>query len=167
MKRPCLLGFVIAALFCSGSANGEDLQALLSKFKAETDLARKELLLIEILQHSEAGPQLLALAEKTSDTDRLLRKYERVKDPKEIRAWLMAYHGEAPGQQVMYSFVDWAISNPDGFIAITDGFTDGEQKIFVEGFSDAIYQSSREREFKNAFKGRQTKVLSMTLAELP
>jgi hypothetical protein len=53
--------------------------------------------------------------------------------------------------KVMYSFVDWAISNPDGFIAITDGFTDGEQKIFVEGFSDAIFQSSREREFKNAF----------------
>jgi hypothetical protein len=69
MKRICLLGFVIAALFCSGSAKGQDLEALLSKFKAETDLARKELLLIEILQHSEAGPQLLALAEKTSDVD--------------------------------------------------------------------------------------------------
>src|SRR5262249_11187584 len=69
MKKLCLLGFVIAALFCSGSANGQDLQALLSKFKAETDLARKERLLIEILQHSEAGPQLLALAEGTSDVD--------------------------------------------------------------------------------------------------
>jgi len=69
MKRLCLLGFVIAALFCSGSAKGQDLEALLSKFKAETDLARKELLLIEILQHSEAGPQLLALAEKTSDVN--------------------------------------------------------------------------------------------------
>ena len=29
MKRLCLLGFVIAALFCSGSANGQDLEALL------------------------------------------------------------------------------------------------------------------------------------------
>jgi hypothetical protein len=97
----------------------------------------------------------------------LLRRYERVKDPKEIRAWLMAYHGEAPGQQVMYSFVEWAISNPDGFITITDGFTDGEQEKFSERFSDAIYQSSSVEEFKNAFKGRQSKVLSMTLAELP
>jgi hypothetical protein len=52
MKRLCLLGFVIAALFCSGSANGQDLEALLSKFKAETDLARKERLLNEILQES-------------------------------------------------------------------------------------------------------------------
>jgi len=69
MKRLCLLGFVIAALFCSGSANGQDLEALLSKFKAETDLTRKERLLNEILQHSEAGPQLLALAERTSDVD--------------------------------------------------------------------------------------------------
>jgi hypothetical protein len=97
----------------------------------------------------------------------LLRKYERVKDPKEIRAWLLDYHGEADGQEVMYSFVAWAISNPDGFIAITDGFTDDEQKIFAERFSDAIYQSSSVEEFKNAFKGRQSKVLSMTLAELP
>ena len=69
MKRLCLLDFVIAALFCSGSANGQDLEALLSKFKAETDLARKERLLNEILQHSEAGPQLLALTEGTSDVD--------------------------------------------------------------------------------------------------
>jgi hypothetical protein len=66
----------------------------------------------------------------------LLRKYERVKDPTEIKAWLMAYHGEAPGQQVMYVFIVWAISDPDGFIAITDGFTDGEQKIFSERFAE-------------------------------
>jgi hypothetical protein len=58
----------------------------------------------------------------------LLRKYERVKDPKEIRAWLMAYHGEAPGQQVMYVFAAWAISNPDGFIAITDGLRTARRK---------------------------------------
>src|SRR5262245_18025578 len=69
MKRLCLLGFVIITLFCSGSANGHDLEALLSKFKAETDLARKERLLNEILQHPEAGPQLLALAKATSDLD--------------------------------------------------------------------------------------------------
>jgi len=69
MKRLCLLGFVIVALFCSGSANGQDLEAPLSKFKAETDLARKERLLNEILQHSEAGPQLLTLAETTGDVD--------------------------------------------------------------------------------------------------
>jgi hypothetical protein len=110
-------------------------------------------------------PDSISIAAR--DTDRLLRKYERGKDPKEIRAWLLDYHGEAPGQQVMYSFVDWAISNPDGFIAITDGFTDDEQKIFVERLSDAIYQGSSVDEFKNAFKGRQSKVLSMTLAELP
>ncbi len=69
MKRLCLLGLVTAALFCSGNANGEDFQALLSKFRVETDVARKERLLNEILQHSEAGPQLLALAEMTSDVD--------------------------------------------------------------------------------------------------
>ncbi len=69
MKRLCLLGFVIATLFCPGIANGQDLEALLSKFKAETDLARKERLLNEILQHSDASPQLLALAEETSDVD--------------------------------------------------------------------------------------------------
>src|SRR5262245_41886977 len=99
-----------------------------------------------------AKPDSISIAAR--DTDRLLRKYERVKDPKEIRAWLTAYHGEADGQQVMYSFADWAISNPEGFIAITDGFTDGERKSFAEGFSDAINQSSSVEEFKNAFKGR-------------
>ena len=36
-------------------------------------------------------------------TDSLLKKYERVKDPKEIRTWLLASHGDADGQEVMYS----------------------------------------------------------------
>lgn len=64
----CIAVFVSLCGSSSTAALAEDIESLLSTFASETDLARKEQLLNEIIKRSEAGSRLLLLAKTTRDT---------------------------------------------------------------------------------------------------
>jgi hypothetical protein len=46
-------------------------------------------------------------------TSELLALHVRNDQTGEVLAWLTQYHGEAPGHQVMITFVEWAINNAE------------------------------------------------------
>lgn len=64
-------------------------------------------LLYNILFHPFDDPISLA----ARHTEELLALHERYDQTDKVIAWLEMYHGEAPGHQVMSSFVDWATNN--------------------------------------------------------
>ncbi len=101
------------------------------------------------------------------DTQRILKTYERTRDPKEINSWLIDYHGEAPGHQVMTTLVQWSLEHQSDFITIIDGIRQDKQHEFVEKFAFALTDTALDKEFKERFKHHQSKVLTSILANLP
>jgi hypothetical protein len=66
--------------------------------------------------------------------------------------WLTTYHGEAPSQQVMYVFVDWAFTHEVDFLDILSRIDDREIDLLVDRLSSAVTQSGRDEEFHAAFE---------------
>ncbi len=68
-----------------------------------------------------------------------------------ISTWLTEYHGEAPGHQVMITFVSFGISNTNLFLKILrDLPTDSIEKV-VDRVSAAVSDVGLEKEFNISF----------------
>jgi|SRR5262244_613969 len=100
------------------------------------------------------------------ETHKILREYERTRDPKPLRLWLTEYRGEATGHEVMILVVEWAIKNQSAFILAIEGIQKEKVQPFVESFAFAVTDTSSDKEFRKSFKGHKSKVLTLILAEL-
>jgi hypothetical protein len=85
-------------------------------------------------------------------TNWILRKYKFTKNPTEIRNWLLEYHGEAPRQEVFYTFVDWSLSNQSDFISIIGGVEPNLKSNLLQFIAIGIVDSKPVEEFHEAFK---------------
>jgi hypothetical protein len=91
------------------------------------------------------------IEQKRIQTNWILRKYEVTGFPSEIREWLTRYHGEATDQQVFYSFVDWGLAHPSGFIEITERVDLTERKRLIDRLAGGIIDNLDGEEFANVF----------------
>ncbi|HKA18133.1 MAG TPA: hypothetical protein VKN18_07430 [Blastocatellia bacterium] len=66
------------------------------------------------------------------ETDKILREYERTRDPKPLRLWLTGYRGEATGHEVMIVVAEWAIKHQSAFIFVIEGIEKEKVQPFVE-----------------------------------
>jgi HEAT repeats len=66
-----IVTFICLLTCCSfASTDSDELSLLLIRFQSERDIARKEAIILEVSQkYRDAGPQLLQIAESTSDLD--------------------------------------------------------------------------------------------------
>ena len=100
------------------------------------------------------------------ETNKILREYERTRDPKPLRLWLTGYRGEATGHEVMIVVAEWAINHQSAFIFAIEGIQKEKVQPFVENFVFALTDTSSDKEFRKSFKGHKSKVLTLILAEL-
>ena len=101
------------------------------------------------------------------DTTRLLATYERTGDAVPLRKWFTAYHGEAPGHQVMMSLGVWSCNNLRRFLALSEGFTFQERETFYERFGWALADSGQENTFRQTFQDYRSETLSGILRHIP
>jgi hypothetical protein len=85
-------------------------------------------------------------------TNWILRKYKFTKSPREIRNWLLEYHGEAPGQEVFYAVADWSLTNQNDFISIIDGIESDKNENILQLMAIGIVDSQPVNKFEEAFK---------------
>jgi hypothetical protein len=100
------------------------------------------------------------------ETHKILREYERTRDPKPLRLWLTGYRGEATGHEVMIVVAEWAIKHQSDFIFAIEGIQKKEVQTFVGSFAFALTDASSDKEFRESFKGHKSKVLTLILAKL-
>ncbi|NJM53840.1 MAG: hypothetical protein HC846_10895 [Blastocatellia bacterium] len=99
-------------------------------------------------------------------TDWVLRKYEFTGSPREIRNWLLAYHGEADNQQVFYSFVGWGLTHQKDFIKIVEGIDASEKSRVMSQLAWGIVDSVQLVEFENSFKDYDSQVINELKTEI-
>jgi hypothetical protein len=83
-----------------------------------------------------------------------------------VREWLLAYHGEAPGSQVMNTFVLWAVNNKQGAEQLVAGLSDRQQQDIAARIGWAALDSGQDKEFVAAFAGTQSRCFQRALEEL-
>jgi hypothetical protein len=93
------------------------------------------------------------------ETKDVLQRYERTRDDEEVLSWIIRYHGEATGHQVMMTLAAWSLEHPDEFVALTGRLPPDQQESFVERFSAAVGDSSSYERFLRVFRGRRSPVL--------
>jgi hypothetical protein len=103
------------------------------------------------IRYLELGPAD-SIDQAHLDTQSVLRGYLRSGNPGPARHWLVTYHGEAPGSQVMYTFVGWAARNPTGAENIVAGLSGEETKRLAERVGWAAVDSDQHLEFDSAFR---------------
>lgn len=101
------------------------------------------------------------------DTERLLKVYERTGDPKELRQWIISYHGEAPSHQVMMTLSEWSLKHPQQFILLIEGISPDEQIKFAERFGYALADTDRDQAFEQVFSSYKSKAIKSLLNSIP
>jgi hypothetical protein len=102
-------------------------------------------LLYNILFHPFDDPISLA----GRHTKELLALHEKYDQTSEVIAWLDMYHGEAPGHQVMISFVHWAIDNTESAESLLARLQADPATTAQLAF--AVTDGCQEKTFRTAF----------------
>jgi hypothetical protein len=97
------------------------------------------------------GKQLGGIEQKRIETVWVLQKYQVTGLPGEARDWITRYHGEAYGQQVFNSFVNWGLKHPESFIEITEGVEPEKREKLVYILANSIIDNLDEEEFASVF----------------
>ena len=107
-----------------------------------------------------------AMGRAAMSTSTLLMAKPVVNDETVIK-WLEAYHGEAPGHQVMLTFARWGIENPPDFVL----FLGRLSPPTLERLGWAIYDGGMSAEFLAVFGSSEEKniliVVSKVRASMP
>lgn len=95
------------------------------------------------------------------DTEDRLAAYTRTGDPGEMRARLLAYHGDAPGTQVMLSLEKWSLAHQSQFLTLLEGLAPGPRRRVLERLvAEGTYSSGPDDPFRRAFAGYRSLVLT-------
>ena len=73
--------------------------------------------------------------------------------PSTVRAWLLEYHGEAPGMEVAGVFMRWSIEHRAKAEKLGAGFTSEEQERLAARVAFAACDRGAAKEFLAAFRG--------------
>jgi len=82
-----------------------------------------------------------------------LADYEE--EPQEAHDWLVANHGEAPGQLVMLVLIDWARDNQEDFIELLSRIDEEHEDDFIGRLAFAISDSRQSDHFEQTFDDRK------------
>jgi hypothetical protein len=113
------------------------------------------------------GPQALEALSYTSadhieraakDTTRLLERYERSGDSREIRNWFRSCPSEAPRFQMFVTLGEWALHNKAGFVKIAEELPEPDRHDFLELLRESLSQSALWDKFKVAFQSEKSPV---------
>lgn len=117
-------------------------------------------LLYNILFHPFDDP----ISQAGRHTEELLALHERYDQTSKVVAWLDMYHGEAPGHQVMMSFVHWATTNTDSAEKLLAELPSAP--MMTERLAFAVTDSGQTNEFCDAFSSSGSQRMKEILAQI-
>lgn len=97
-------------------------------------------------------------------TEELLALHERYDQTDKVITWLEMYHGEAPGHEVMSSFVHWATSNTAAAEKLLD--TLPSTPMMTERLAFTVTDSGQTNEFCDAFSSSGSQRVKEILAQI-
>jgi len=98
-------------------------------------------------------------------TGELLALHEKDDQTRQVVDWLTAYRGEAPGHQVMISFVAWSLNHQEATEAILSSDITEPTKL-VERLAFAASDSGDGCKFRAAFAQSAVPLIVSTLGEI-
>jgi hypothetical protein len=101
------------------------------------------------------------------DTWDVLQAYERSGDVGKVHKWLIEYHGEGPGMQVMFTLGQWSVRHPDAFIQLIDAFPKDKYPTFVMQFSFCLSDGGQDKEFRLVFSKYKSLALVQIMDNIP
>lgn len=97
-------------------------------------------------------------------TAELLALHEKHDQTNKIIAWLEMYHGEAPGHQVMMSFIDWATNNRTAAESLLARIP--AEPLLMERLAFAVADSAQTEEFCGVYAASHSQGVKEFLARI-
>jgi hypothetical protein len=107
-----------------------------------------------------------SIAKAETETEKILKEYEKSNDAKKVIDWIFANHGEAAGHQVMISLAKWSLNHQNDFALLVEGIDKNKQEEFAESFSFALTDSKMDGKFREKFKGANSNVIGSILRKI-
>jgi len=108
----------------------------------------KRLAIILIVSFISSCQNIDEFSYPTIEMQKRLTEYLADGDAKPVIQWATKYHGEAPGSQLMYDFVEWGNKNPTAMSKLLKSWPPKERKSIKERLEWAASDSVQQRKFK-------------------